>query len=121
MCINIIQFLCIMQPRKTTYAQFRLPAETYQRLSFLAAGLECSTAEAVSTLLDVAGVPATIEIVGMLNAEEIKKRAKRFNSDLMLDSAMQREENRARYLREDGFGTYNRDTLSGSEEEQEKD
>lgn len=109
-----------MQPRKATYAQFRLPAETYQRLSFLAAGLECSTAEAVSVLLDVAGVPATMEIVGMLNTEEIRKRAKRFNADLMLDSAMQREENRARYLREDGFGKYKND-LPESSEESKKD
>lgn len=98
-----------MPPAKTdgkNPVQFRLPAETYKRLQLVAWSFNMTVPKVVDFVLDALQVPKVVEVDSMINKAEIEKLAKQFSANLMLDSAMSREENRVRYLRDSALGAY---------------
>lgn len=115
-----------MPPAKTdgkNLVQFRLPAETYKRLQLVAWSFNMTTPKAVDFVLDALQVPKCVEVDSMINKAEIEKLAKQFNANLLLDSALTREENRVRYLRDSALGAYERpaDSIPQDSPEQKKD
>lgn len=98
-----------MPPAKTSnkYVQFRLSNESYKRLQLVSIAFEKSPSQTIDILLDAMQVPKFAEVDGMVNKDEILRLANNFNANLMIDSAMSREEHRSRYLRDSGFGEYN--------------
>lgn len=100
-----------MPPAKTQGkkdVQFRLPTETYKRLQLVAWAFDVNTPQAVSLVLDALQVPKVAEVDSMVNKSEIEKLIRQFNANLMIDSAMSREEHRVRYLRDSAIGAYDR-------------
>lgn len=100
-----------MPPAKTQGkkdVQFRLPTETYKRLQLVAWSFDLTAPKAVDFVLDALQIPKVAEVDSFVNKAEIEKLAKQFTANLMLDSAMSREEHRVRYLRDSALGAYDK-------------